>query len=192
MKLPVVHDPPPPDGCGTCTVCCDVEGVPALGKPFYARCPHLIIGLTTGGCGIYEQRPEECRRYRCAWHLGWLGSRVERRPDHSGLLVTLRPEGHQWSIDVLETRAGAATSERVRALVRMILASRKTRHLSFARTVSITPYGADVAVDFEVSKQYDYEPPGEGDVPVMRELELATFAGKIRGLLMPTRTQPTP
>ena len=49
--------------CGTCQACCTTIAVVALGKPQGVRCRYL----TDQGCGIYETRPEECRRYYCLW-----------------------------------------------------------------------------------------------------------------------------
>ena len=78
ISLPQVHGDPPGEGCGTCTACCDVIGVDSVGKPYYARCPHLDRDHPGGGgggggaCTIYADRPHTCREYRCLWHLGML------------------------------------------------------------------------------------------------------------------------
>src|SRR4051794_15963736 len=98
ISLPQIRKPPPADGCGTCTACCMAASVPELGKPFYAVCEHVC----DHGCGIYEQRPQRCRDYRCAWHLGMLGPRVDRRPDQSGILIHFQEHEGKWSLAVYE------------------------------------------------------------------------------------------
>src|SRR6185312_2632272 len=97
VSLPQLSKAPPSANCGPCTLCCDAIGVPDLGKPFFARCSHL-----TDKCGIYETRPEMCRAYRCAWHLGILGERVDRRPDHSGVLFQFEYLGGYWHLGIYE------------------------------------------------------------------------------------------
>src|SRR5438067_1374998 len=97
LSLPQFHKAPPHANCGTCTLCCDVAGVAALGKPFYSRCQHLV-----GGCTYYEHRPEECRAYRCAWHLNLLGERTDRRPDECGVVFQFEPDGGKWFLAMYE------------------------------------------------------------------------------------------
>jgi hypothetical protein len=41
-------------------------GIEALAKPLGAWCAHCQPGK---GCGIYSDRPQECRRFSCAWLL---------------------------------------------------------------------------------------------------------------------------
>src|SRR5688572_864498 len=95
--------------CGECTACCDVIGVSELGKPYYARCQHLA-----GNCSIYHARPDTCRKYRCAWHRGFLGESLERRPDRCGLLLDLdqSSEGGPLTISVYECTSCALQMSR--------------------------------------------------------------------------------
>jgi hypothetical protein len=53
--------------CGTCSLCCKVMAVPALGKPRNTWCQHARPGR--GGCAIQGQpeRPVECGEFMCAW-----------------------------------------------------------------------------------------------------------------------------
>ena len=70
--------------CGECTVCCTVAPIrtATLVKAPSTPCPHC----TAGGCGIYLQRPDECRDSFCGWRArpeldaGW-------RPDLSGVMI---------------------------------------------------------------------------------------------------------
>jgi hypothetical protein len=50
--------------CGSCTLCCKVLAVSALEKPLGVWCKHCRPGR---GCGIYEERPQECRTFACLW-----------------------------------------------------------------------------------------------------------------------------
>src|SRR5687767_13254727 len=117
INLPQFHKPPPAAGCGACTACCQIPAVPELGKPYYARCYHVAEG-----CSIYNDRPERCRQFRCAWHLNILGDRVDRRPDHSGVMFQLDPAGGRWYLGIYELTPGAADTERTRYLRDIILA----------------------------------------------------------------------
>ncbi len=50
--------------CGTCTMCCKVLHIAALNKPHGVWCPHVKQGK---GCGIYADRPHECRKFHCGY-----------------------------------------------------------------------------------------------------------------------------
>jgi Fe-S-cluster containining protein len=158
--------------------------VEELGKPPYARCPHLRLDQPAAPCAIYEQRPGQCRRYRCAWHLGMLGPRTDRRPDQLGIVLQLEPlpEG-SWRIAAYESRPGAATDERVRYLAQLIRQSKKTRHLSIAAEVHVMTYGADVGVQFATDPMYGPVPREAS--PLERRGMLMVFAGKTRDIIVP-------
>jgi len=67
-------------------MCCTWLGVPELGKDAGVPCVHL----TPRGCGIYVDRPHECREFTCAWLVGVGDPSV--RPDRLGGVVTAAPE----------------------------------------------------------------------------------------------------
>lgn len=50
--------------CDGCTLCCKVVGIEEIESPAGTWCRHCNIGA---GCAIYEQRPGECRTFRCAY-----------------------------------------------------------------------------------------------------------------------------
>ncbi len=182
ISLPQVHQAPPGEGCGTCTACCIIPMHPDLGKPLYARCYHLA----NKGCGIYEQRPDRCRTYRCAWHLGLLGDRVDRRPDHSGVLLQFDAVSGAWTLSVYELQRGAAFSDRARYLRDIVLKNKNVRHLKFTNPpVRIVPYGADIAADFPVSPRYNYVTPVQTGRYVTAPGELR-YVGPQREILDPT------
>jgi hypothetical protein len=61
------HDggaPAPGKSCGSCTMCCKVLHIAALNKQHGVWCPHVKPGK---GCGIYETRPHECRKFHCGY-----------------------------------------------------------------------------------------------------------------------------
>ena len=68
--------------CGPCSACCEVLEVRALDLPAWTRCPDQCAD---GGCGIYEDRPESCRPYRCSWLMGEM--QEDERPDLVGVIV---------------------------------------------------------------------------------------------------------
>ena len=59
---------PPPRQCDGCTMCC--EGwlqAEAQGYAFYPGQPCHWVGCN--GCTIYEDRPEVCSSFQCAWKI---------------------------------------------------------------------------------------------------------------------------
>lgn len=78
------HDPTVPGrACGDCALCCKVLGITALAKPMGVWCPHCREGRD---CGIYEERPAECRAFYCGW-LTTPGLDDSWRPRAAGLVL---------------------------------------------------------------------------------------------------------
>jgi Fe-S-cluster containining protein len=69
--------------CGSCNSCCDVLEVTAVAKPVNELCRHWAAGE---GCTIYDDRPQMCRSFSCAWLQGHLGD--EWYPQTAGMVVT--------------------------------------------------------------------------------------------------------
>ena len=69
--------------CGDCGLCCNIMGVPSLGKPRRQWCTHFQRGV---GCGIYAQRPIDCASFECAY-LTVDGLSEDWRPDRAGFLM---------------------------------------------------------------------------------------------------------
>lgn len=57
---------PAEKSCGDCGLCCKIMGVEALAKPAGRWCVHFRRGR---GCGVYEDRPGDCRAFNCLWLL---------------------------------------------------------------------------------------------------------------------------
>jgi len=51
--------------CGACSLCCKLLPIAALDKPADRWCTHSRPGA--GGCMIYDERPETCHSFQCAW-----------------------------------------------------------------------------------------------------------------------------
>jgi hypothetical protein len=71
--------------CGSCTLCCKVLEVAALEKSAGVWCRHCRPGR---GCGIYEERPPECRTFGCLW-LADPNFPEEFKPERSKLVFVL-------------------------------------------------------------------------------------------------------
>jgi len=77
--------------CGECTVCCVTLRIEEedLNKLADTPCPNLTVKK---GCSIYENRPNICRGWYCAWRfMAQLGN--EWRPDRSGIVLRLNDSG---------------------------------------------------------------------------------------------------
>lgn len=72
--------------CGDCIACCVT---PRIDTPQLKKAEGEVCSNCTGaGCAIYEQRPEVCRGFNCAWkRIPTMP--VETRPDHLGVMFTL-------------------------------------------------------------------------------------------------------
>jgi hypothetical protein len=82
--------------CGTCTLCCKVMTVEELNKPNGQWCPHCIKGR---GCGIYADRPNDCRTFHCGYLL-WPALGEHWLPARSKLVVRYKPDGMEIVIHV--------------------------------------------------------------------------------------------
>jgi hypothetical protein len=90
--------------CGGCTMCCKLLSVAELDTPPLSWCPHCVV---KSGCGIYPDRPTECRQFYCEYLLDaqlgehWKPSRCKMvvvLEDHVGELVihTDPARPHVW------------------------------------------------------------------------------------------------
>lgn len=102
--------------CGDCNTCCTLFEIPEVEKPLNARCRHQSSDADRPGCGIYEQRPEVCRAFECAWKLG-LGAEHDR-PDRLGIMLyTVNLEDGLPGLAIVESTPGAFETKRVRELI---------------------------------------------------------------------------
>jgi len=68
--------------CGECSLCCFTHTVEPVPTEHHEWC---VYCKSTGGCGIYLERPINCRVFRCEWLEG-MGSDDER-PDKTNIVV---------------------------------------------------------------------------------------------------------
>ena len=68
--------------CGECTVCCTLSYVKELNKKPGETCKHCIEKT---GCGIYEQRPQECKEFECAYLESGV-TNISLRPDNCNVM----------------------------------------------------------------------------------------------------------
>jgi hypothetical protein len=107
--------------CGNCTACCGPAGIFVPGTfDEWTRCSHA----KGKRCGIYNDRPSECRAFQCIWSLikSWP---PELRPDRCGFLVALKDlpgekVGYAMTSTVIETEAGANVRRLAEALALMV------------------------------------------------------------------------
>jgi hypothetical protein len=69
--------------CGPCVGCCSIYQIRALQKPKYTLCKHC----TGTSCAIYNDRPDDCRKFFCLWRR-IAAMPEEARPDKIGIVFT--------------------------------------------------------------------------------------------------------
>ena len=89
--------------CGECTECCTMLEILALNKP--KKTPCKFLNKNCGGCGDYDNRPQDCRGFQCAWSENILP--IDHRPDKTGIMVYHVDSHMGRTMFVTETREGA-------------------------------------------------------------------------------------
>ena len=80
--------------CGTCSACCTLLEVTDVGKTANEWCKHCDPGK---GCMIYDQRPQMCRSFSCAWLQGHFDD--QWFPETSGLVVHFSQDAVNVQVD---------------------------------------------------------------------------------------------
>jgi hypothetical protein len=125
----LIDDSLAPRSCGECHGCCSGPEIAELGKRQFETCAHLEALPSGGlGCGIYEARPESCRRYLCLWLAHPELLREDERPDRIGVYFTLNPSKYDVSgevtrrcLDAWESVEGGIDSTGAQAVVARLL-----------------------------------------------------------------------
>ena len=73
----------PGKACGPCYFCCKVLEIEEFKKTAGKLCEHCV---GSGGCGVYDTRPQVCRDYHCDWKED-RGLSSQMRPDKVGALL---------------------------------------------------------------------------------------------------------
>lgn len=82
--------------CGECSMCCKLLRVESLDKPQGKWCGHARPGK---GCAIYEERPGDCRAFKCVWLMSQQRDQLgecmapELRPDRCKVIFTMGNDG---------------------------------------------------------------------------------------------------
>lgn len=78
----------PDNKCGTCTACCRVYAIPAVGTKAGEWCKHCDIGK---GCKVYADRPPVCVEFACMWLQSQRHAPlpIELRPDKSKVVFNM-------------------------------------------------------------------------------------------------------
>lgn len=74
--------------CGACTACCRDLELHEIPSKIGEWCRHCTPGE---GCQIYDDRPEECREFRCMW-LQMERAGEDLRPDMCGVIFSRSSE----------------------------------------------------------------------------------------------------
>lgn len=111
--------------CGACNACCVVLDVAVVDSPAGSPCQHL---RPSGGCGIYDDRPETCRAVLCLWLSGHFGDATQR-PDRIGAMAGLAGDRKTLTFWLLD---GCDVKDAPRAVRRQI-----EREHSRGRTVLV-------------------------------------------------------
>lgn len=82
--------------CGSCTLCCKVYNVRALGKVAGKWCSHCKPGR---GCTIHDSLPSECAAFNCLWKTEPAMS-MQWKPDQAKMVLTLHPETNNIQVVV--------------------------------------------------------------------------------------------
>lgn len=126
FRLPVVQR-----SCGSCTACCEALQVQSLGKGDWERCKHLRRGPMKG-CGIYKDRPADCKVYECLWRANAIEA-ADFRPDKCGFILSTSVFSvHEESVDpsegerepyimIHELRPGASRTPRADIVIQQIM-----------------------------------------------------------------------
>ena len=79
-----------PQPCDGCVLCCKVMGIDEISKPPNEWCPMCDKGA---GCKSYDNRPQGCRDFSCAYAMGLMGSVEAIRPDNSKVVMSFTIDG---------------------------------------------------------------------------------------------------
>ena len=128
--------------CGTCTLCCKLMAITALGKPPGRWCEFCAPGK---GCKTYETRPAECRTFACAW-LADAGLPESLKPERSKLVMYYINGGDVLGVQVDPTQPNAWKAPEIYGFLQRsaMEAERLRKHVFISiggRVLLLTPTG---------------------------------------------------
>jgi len=77
--------------CGNCTLCCKLLNIKETDSKPTEYCKYCTPEI---GCNIYDERPESCRIFECAWKQ-MEKAHIDLRPDKCNVLF------EKWSDNVM-------------------------------------------------------------------------------------------
>lgn len=89
--------------CDSCTACCTWLKGESYGWEFGGGKSCKFLG--DGGCGIYDIRPDTCKRYFCAWAQELFD--YDMRPDKCGILASVEQGDRGQYLKIMEITKGA-------------------------------------------------------------------------------------
>lgn len=140
-------------------MCCKLLDVVALAKPAGRWCPHCAPGV---GCGVYEDRPGECRSFRCGFLIDpALGEHW--RPSRSHLMLVAEAGRNGLAVHVDPARPDAWRREPYFGWL-------KTRARDAARVRGqVVAYVGRRAIVILPDREMDLGPIGDDEVIATRE-----------------------
>lgn len=127
--------------CDECGLCCKLMGVRALDKPPSKWCTHF---RRAKGCGIYEDRPTDCRVFSCLWLLSDNRLGPEWKPSVAGFMMHTNPDTGGLIVECDASNPLAWRKEPYRAALQKS-ADAGTEVLVFVgrKGVQIQPFGGE-------------------------------------------------
>lgn len=158
--------------CGDCSLCCKVYEFLEVPTSAGEWCRHFAPGLR---CTIHETRPNQCRRYQCAWTLNDFIDEVWK-PTVSGFVMDIlesevvvfndpdRPGA--WKREPYYSRLKAISSRSQRPFVQVTVLDQGKIFVVFPESdVEVGPIRRGCAID----SGYDFD--GGNRVPYARYVE---------------------
>jgi hypothetical protein len=94
LSVPRVQTPASIRQCGSCNRCCDILEVAAVAKPVNQLCKYWEADK---GCNIYNNRPQMCRSFNCAWLQGHFDDNWF--PEKAGIVVHFSQDALNVAVD---------------------------------------------------------------------------------------------
>lgn len=136
--------------CGACGLCCKLLGVQSLGKRPLTWCAH---DKAKAGCGVYAERPGECRAFVCQWPK-WTELDEAWRPDRARFVLLLQDEGATLAVEADPAHPEAWRREPYRSGLRRLALTGQAKGLRVVVNVGERAWAvlADREVDLGVRR----------------------------------------
>ena len=134
--------------CDECGLCCKLMGVHALDKPPSKWCVHF---RRASGCGIYHDRPTDCRVFSCLWLLADNRLGDEWKPSVAGFLMHTNADTGGLIVECDASNPHAWRKEPYRSSLQKSADSGKEVLVFVGRNgVQIQPFGGETVIKRKV------------------------------------------